>query len=268
MVKGLFDLDELDMADFEEVGIARDGKLLLEDSDLEALLSGRRTSMTELKDLYFDGFHISSLNAKLSLKAGLNGKPELYVHPLYKEKLAPEFLTEDEIIDLEEGRVANLEKTITSPRGAKREVLVEFDEETNEYLVSDIDEILAPDFVNGEELGLEQKARYRKGKEVELEDGTKFQYAGKEREGLRSNKIALIASIVVDGGISFLLYQGLNALFGQKHDAKSEQLSDGYRKAFSDLKMSEGDPEEWLKRQLQNPEREHNRGYSRGGTSR
>jgi len=59
---------------------------------------------------------------------------------------------------------------------------------------------------------------------VELPDGTKVQYTATNREGLRANKIMLIASVVFDGGISFVLYHGLKALFGQEHDAASAEL--------------------------------------------
>lgn len=267
MIQGIYDERQLDIAEFEAVGLAKDGQLLLENEDLKALLSGRRTQMMELKDLYLDGFHISAINAKVSLKESA-GRPELLIHPLYKEKLAPNYLNDTEAEALENGDIENLEKRITDGEGDPRHVLVEFDRETNEYIVTDTERILAPDFVNGEELSLDKKERYRKGKEVELDDGTKFQYAGTEREGLRSNKIALIASIIVDGGISFLLYQGLNALFNKKHDTRSVEMSDGYRKAFSDLKTAEGDPEEWLKRQAQQPDKEYSRGYGRGGNAR
>lgn len=268
MVKGLFALQQIDQAEFEEIGLAKDGRLLLEDLDMEALLGGRRTQMLELKDLYFDGFHISSLNAKLSLKPDASGVPQLMIHPLYKEKLAPDYLTDSEAEALEKGDLPNLEKRITDGEGDPRSVLVEFDRETNEYVITDTDRVLAPDFVNGEELTRDQKERYRKGKEVELKDGTRFQYAGTEREGLRSNKIALVASIIIDGGLSFLLYQGLNALFNRKHDEKSVKLSDGYRKAFSDIKKAEGDPEEWLKLNQQHHGKDQSRGYGRVGSSR
>lgn len=268
MIQGIYHPDDLNLPDFEAIGLARDGKVLLDEQDMEALLAGRRTAMMELKDLYFDGFHISSLNAKLSLADGANNQPVLLIHPLYRKPLAPDYLTNTEAEQLEKGELPNLAKRITDGKGDYRSVLVEFDQETNEYMITDSSGILAPDMVNGEHLSLDQKERYRKGKEVELEDGTSFQYTGTEREGLRSNKIALVASLIVDGGLSFMLYQGLNALFGKKHGANAAQLSDGYREAFSDMKRSEGDPMEWLKLNGQHPDKEYGRGYGRGGTSR
>lgn len=123
-------------------------------------------------------------------------------------------------------------------------MLVEFDSDTNEFIITDTEKIWVPDQVNGEILSLDQKERYRKGKEVELQDGTRLQYTGKEREGVRSNKIALVASIMIDGGLSFALYHGLKAMFGEKHDQKSKEFSKGYDQAVKDMKkqQEEGGP--------------------------
>src|SRR5438093_1505689 len=75
-----------------------------------------------------------------------------------------------------------------------------------------------------------------KAKEVELADRTRFAYSGVDTHGIRSNKIALIASILVDGGLTFVLYKGLNALFNKKHDPEeSKALSPGYFNALKDL---------------------------------
>jgi hypothetical protein len=266
MIKGLFNLAEIDLKEFGEIGLLREGAIALEEADLEALLAGRRTEMMELKDLFVEGFHITSLNAKLSLQRDADGFPELLIHPRYKEKQAPTYLTDSEAEALESGEVANVAKWFTLDMNNTSKMLVEFDRETNEYIVTDADQILVPDMVNGEELSLDQKERYRKGKEVELKDGTKFQYAGTERQGIRANKIALIASLLIDGGISYLLYQGLNALFGKKHDAQAAQMSNGYRKAFSELKKSEDEPEAVV--QVLHPDKKYSREYGRNGTSR
>jgi hypothetical protein len=262
MIQAIYNAKDLNLDDLTDIGLYKDNKLLLEADDLQALLAGRRTNMLELKDLYFADFHISALNAKVSLNRNRHtGKLDVLIHPLYREILAPEFLTKEEAEKLEKGEIANVSKRVRD-----RELLVEFDKDTNEYIVTDSDQILAPDKVNGQELTPDQKERYRRGKQVELEDGTCIEYAAREREGIRSNKVALIASIVLDGGISYLLYQGLNALFGKKHDAASEQFSEGYRQAFTDMKAAENDPMEALK--LAYPDKEYSGGYGRSGTSR
>jgi hypothetical protein len=268
MIQGIYHQKDLNLAELEAIGLAKDGSILLNKGDLQALLAGRRTDLLRLKDLSGDGIRIAGIDAKISLRANAEGKPELFLHPIYKHAAYSAFLTDDEFKRLEKGKVASIEKKLSDTRGNRTSILVEYDRDTNEIIVTDINRILAPDMVNGKYLSHEQKERYRKGKEVEMEDGTRFRYSGTEREGLRSNRIALVASVIIDGGLSFMLYQGLNALFGKKHNAQSAQLSESYNQALSDMKMAEGDPIEWLKRNGQHPDKEYSRGYGRSGTSR
>jgi hypothetical protein len=182
------------------------------------------------------------------------------VHPIYKQAMQPSFLTDTEVEELEKGEVPNIEKVIEDDEGHVRDVLVEFDRETNEFIVTDQARILAPDRVNGEYLSLDQKERYRKGKEVELADGTVLQYSGTEKQGIRSNKLALIASIVIDGGLSFALYQGLHYLFGEKkHRDNADIFSKGY---YDDLEKMKD--EENLEQDVsRKPDNQYNRSYSR-----
>jgi hypothetical protein len=71
---------------------------------------------------------------------------------------------------------------------------------------------------------------------VELDDHTKFSYSAVDKHGIRANKLALIASILMDAGMSYVLYKGLNALFNRKHDpADSAALSPGYHQALEQL---------------------------------
>jgi len=134
------------------------------------------------------------------------------------------------------------------------------DKETNEFIVTDQARILAPDRINGEYLSLDQKERYRKGKEVELKDGTTIQYSATDKNGIRSNKLAFIASVLIDGGLSFALYHGLNALFGQKkHSEDADVYSKGY---YEDLEKMQNQ-EQQHKRE---PEKEYSRSYTRTGS--
>jgi len=264
MKKPIYKAKDLPLADFNAINLIKDGKPILDEKDIQALLSGSRTNMMELKNLEFGGFRIDALKAKLSLHQQENGKLELYIHPLYTQVLAPDFLDETQAEMLEEGEVPNLEVTTTDKDGRKKQVLVEFDSDTNEFIITDTEKIWVPDQVNGEILSLDQKERYRKGKEVELQDGTRLQYTGKEREGVRSNKIALVASIMIDGGLSFALYHGLKAMFGEKHDQKSKEFSKGYDQAVKDMKkqQEEGGPE----LNLNNTSKQESRGYNRSSS--
>ncbi|UOE50926.1 DUF3945 domain-containing protein [Mucilaginibacter sp. SMC90] len=221
------------MDDLETIGLAAEGRLLIKDDDLNALLSGRRSSLLRLENLKDDRIRIAAMEAKVSLRVNEQGKPGLLIHPVYHKPSTPDFLEDDEAELLEKGEVANLQKVVSDGMGGKKELLVEYDPETREFIVSDTDLVQAPDMVNNERLTPAQKERYRKGKEVEIEDHTKFSYSAVDKHGMRANKMALIASILMDAGMSYVLYKGLNALFNRKRDPEdSAKLSPGYHQAF------------------------------------
>jgi hypothetical protein len=231
-----FDEQDLPIKDLETIGLAAGGQLLLNVDDLKSLLSGRRTGLLELRDLEAENIKIKSLNAKISLQPNAEGKIDLLIHPIYRKAVKPDFLDETEADQLQKGEVDNFLKTTVDNRGNKKEMLIEFDAETKEFIVSDTEKILAPDMVNNEFLTAAQKENYRKGKEVQIADGTKMAYSGVDRHGIRSNKLMLVASILIDGGLTYMVYKGLNALFNQKRDQKAaEKLSPGYHNAMKDI---------------------------------
>ena len=231
-----FKESELPIKDLEILGLAVNGQLKLKTNDLQALLSGRRTSLLQLQNLRAENIKIKAMDAKISLANGENGTTELLIHPVYRKPATPDFLDDHEAELLEKGEVANLEKSVTDGKGNKKELLVEYDPETHEFIVSDSEKILAPDMVNGEFLTPAQKEKYRKGKEVEVADHTKFSYSAVDKKGIRSDRVALIASVLIDGGLSYVAYKGLNALFNKNRDpVEAEKLSPGYHKVKADM---------------------------------
>ena len=95
--------------------------------------------------------------------------------------------------------------------------------------------------VNNEFLTAAQKENYKKGKQVQIADGTKFNYSAVDKHGIRSDRIALIASILIDGGLTYMVYKGLNYLFNQKRDEKkADKLSPGYYNALKDVENQRG----------------------------
>ncbi|GAA3989423.1 DUF3945 domain-containing protein [Mucilaginibacter dorajii] len=232
---------DLPIEDLGTIGLAAGGQLLLNVDDLKALLSGRRTSLLELHDLEAGNVKIKSINAKISLKPNEKGQVDLLIHPIYRNAEIPDLLTDTEARQLQTGEIGSLLRITLDNQGKKKEMLVEYDPETKEFIVSDTDKILAPDMVNNEFLTPAQKENYRKGREVEIADGTRFNYSGTDRQGIRSNKLALVASVLIDGGLSYLVSRGLNALFNQKRDQKAaEKLSPGYYQALKDMENQHG----------------------------
>lgn len=137
------------MEELQQIGLADGHKLKLDHDDLDALLAGRRSSMLRLEDLAFDDMQIKQLDAKLSLKRNADESVSLLLHPIHREPEAPAYLTRDEVEALEKGEKANLLKTLEDPQGNKYDVLIEFDKDTNEFIVSDTDHIEGPEQVNG-----------------------------------------------------------------------------------------------------------------------
>ena len=215
MIRQIFKEQELPMGELQKLGLATGSALHLDEDDLSALLAGRRTDMLRLENLDRDGLHIPALDAKLSLRRKDDGALELLAHPIYKQPLAPSFLTDTEAEQLAKGEAVNVLKTIPDGEGDKRDVLVEFDKDTNEFIVVNTDQVTVPEEINGKPLTAEQKERYRKGKEVTTDDGTTIQYSAKDKQAIRSDRLALIASILTDGGVSYVLFKGLNAMFNR-----------------------------------------------------
>jgi len=232
MKQQIYQDKDLPLAELERIGLAKNGRIELEVDDLNALLSGRRTDMLRLENLQAEGIHIPALDAKLSLRPKASGGLELLVHPIYKELEPPYFLTAEEAQQLEKGEKVNIDKVIVDKEGNAKEVLVEFDRETNEFIITDTEKILAPEEINGLPLTAEQKEKYRKGKEVETADGTTIQYTAKDKQGVRSDRLALIASVLIDGGITYLLFKGLNALFNKP---QKKEPGTNYHKALADI---------------------------------
>lgn len=247
----------LPIKDLETIGLDAGGQLLLNVDDLKALLSGRRTSLMQLQNLEAENIKIKSLDAKISLKQDESGKVNLLIHPVYKKPATPSFLDDNEAAKLEKGEVANYLKTTVDDQGNKKEILVEYDAETREFIVSDTEKILAPDMVNLQYLTAAQKENYRKGKEVTIADNTKFGFSATDTHGIRANKLALVASILIDGGLTYVVYKGLNMLFNQKRDeTDAAKLSPGYYHAIQD---ADDNRTPHVPNQI-------NRGYTRGSS--
>jgi hypothetical protein len=229
-------VNQLPSRDLETIGLAADGQLLLNEEDLNALLSRRRTGLVQLHNLEAENIKIKSMDVKISVKTNAAGGADLLIHPIYKKPATPDFLDDFEAKQLENGKLPSLLKITNDGKGNKKELLVEYDKATPEFIISDTEKILAPDLVNGYFLAAAQKDNYRKGKEVKLPDGTSFNYTATDSHGIRSNKLALIASILIDGGLSYMLYRGLNAMFNQKRDEnEAAKLSPAYYNAVRDM---------------------------------
>jgi hypothetical protein len=95
--------------------------------------------------------------------------------------------------------------------------------------------IKSPDAVNGQNLTPEQKKKYKEGDIVELSDGTEFQISTTDKRGIKSNRGGLVFSVLLDGGISYLLITGIQRMLGRK-SSEEESYSQGYIDGIKEVK--------------------------------
>jgi len=114
----------------------------------------------------------------------------------------------------------------------------EFDKETNSFAAVDSNDVRTPEEINGMPLSEEQKRKFRRGQVVELPDSTAIQASPIDSEKyMRSNRRFLLASMLLDGGLSFLVIKGIemgyNYKLGKKEKEQQLEYNKGYRDALS-----------------------------------
>jgi hypothetical protein len=255
-MKNLFNENELPKAEMVELGlIDPDGNYAISQEDVEAMLAGRRTGLVRLNDLEASGFHIEHIDAKLSLWREADGKVAFKLHPIYKEAVIPELLEKKEAEQLMKGQIATVAKS--KPVTAKQEVVYEYDPETREFISYDPVKVIVPDKINGYPLTDAQKGDWKKGLQVTLPDSTRVQHRATDPKGILADRAALVLSVLLDGGISYLLYRGIRHLLNSTEPQRDENTP-AFRKAYAEM-------ETHFASKLQAAQRpnEENRGYTR-----
>lgn len=232
-MKTLYQEDELPKQTLEKLGLIRNGKFTLEDEDLAALLSGRRTDLITLKDLRSDDLHIAELDARLSLHKNDQGEVVLKTHPIYKEARKHPLLSDAEADKLISGKTSHLQKDMMEG-GQKKKRIIEYDPATKEFVDYNPETVIAPDKVNGYQLSDKQKNQFRLGDIISLPDGTSLQHRASERKGLISDNTALVLSVMLDGGLSYLLIRSIKNLLNSSSKQKAGQ-SEAYKAAFNEM---------------------------------
>ncbi|SDE11177.1 Protein of unknown function [Mucilaginibacter pineti] len=259
----IFVEEELPVADLQKLGLFRDGKILLEPDAVQALLSGRRTELIGLSNLQADGFVIERLDAKLSLDRSPDGIVVVKAHPIYKDAQPHPQLNEHEAAVLSEKGLASIRKVYGNPPGKSATYVIEYDPETKEFVSYRPEQVKAPEKVNGEKLTDKQKEDFRNGDLVTLSDGTRFQHRASVSKGILSDRKALVLSVLLDGGISYLLITGIRNLIGANTPQK-EAYTKGYKEALEDMQRHQRSTGELQAQQL--ADENHKRGYSRGSS--
>lgn len=231
-MKNPFYVNELPKQEMESLGlIDKTGNYILSPEDVEALLSGRRTNLMTLKELDAGGYKIDHLDAKLSLDRKADGQASFRLHPIYKRPLIPPLLDEEEAQALISGQRQTVDKQVPGP--GKKEIVFEYDSDTREFVSYDPAQVIAPDKINGYKLKDWQKDDFQKGLNVKLPDGTELQHRATDPKGIRADRTALILSVLLDGGISYLLVRGIRNLLNNKLQKYEE--TPAFKKAYAEM---------------------------------
>lgn len=226
--------DELPMKDLEVFGVVKDGKFTIPEKEITALKNGQMTDIVELKDLKGKDIHIDKLPARLSIVRGEDGNPSLRIDPVYKEPNIHPDLSQSERDQLIKKELANLKKSYVDKEGNIQSEIIEYDHQTKQFLSYNPRDIKAPQQVNGEDLSPQQKKKYKEGDTVQLADGTEFQLSPSAPKGMRSSSKGLVLSVLVDGGLSYLLFTGISKMLG-KESKEDKAYSDGYLQAVKEV---------------------------------
>lgn len=215
------------LEDLKIFGIYKDGKYTIPEEQVKALKDGRMTDIVELRNLKGKNIEIESLPARLSIVRGDNGNPTLRIDPVYREPNAHPQLSQEERQRLIKADIANIRKSFVDKDGNVQTEIIEYDKETKQFMSFDPRKVKAPETVNEQQLTPNQKRKYKEGEVVELADGSAFQFTGIDKKGMRSNRSGLVLSVILDGGISYLLYTGLKRMLGKK-SKEEKSYSQGY----------------------------------------
>ncbi|QEM03693.1 DUF4099 domain-containing protein [Mucilaginibacter rubeus] len=234
-----FSEKDLPLESLAAVGLVQRDLIFLEPTDKDALLGGRRTRLVELRNLEFAEMKIASLQAKLSLIRNQHGVPVLLISPVYLQSTGPTHLSNEEMNLLESRRQLVIEKHITAIDGLPKHVLIELDRETNQFLETNVNDLIAPDQVNGYQLSKEQQEDYKRGKIIELPDSTRLQFTATDSQGMRANKNELIATVNINGEEIYNSFYNLKTLRDYSHDYQEHPPTNAYLNTLANMQTLE-----------------------------
>lgn len=256
--------EALPIVALSELGLYVNGRHLLSEKNIKALLSGRRTSMLSLKNLKSDTFVIEGLEAKLSL--GKEGATDaILVHPVYREpKICAELEAKEgwAMIANDDANVAKVIKNSTDD--STRTLIFEYDSETKEFLSYSPSQVIVPIQVNGELLEESKRLAFAHGKLIEMADGTKIQYRASEPNGIIANTPVLILTIAgSEAPVSYLVLE-IHPL--KDYSIQQSPFTASFEAAYIEMERTENSlaDREILKDSYEEFKNEYNRDYGAG----
>lgn len=161
--KQVFFEKDIPYSSLEKLGISKMDILSLDKKNIEALLSGKRTNVFDMKGVDDKGRPFE-LKGKISLYRNSDNRVSINIHPVRKE------IKND--IGLKDDEIDKLKKGVLMPKNINGEkYLVQLDKDTNEILKVKLKNIIVPSHIKDVELNSEQKNRLKLGQPITIESG-------------------------------------------------------------------------------------------------
>lgn len=103
-------------------------------------------------------------------------------------------------------------------------LLIQFDQETKSAVIIDKNKIPTIKAVNGKDLSNEQQEDLKEGKTINVDENTTLKVDPKKNDLFESNKKLLLLSMLVDGGLSFIVIKSFELLREQQENKKQQEL--------------------------------------------
>lgn len=228
-----FKESDIPYSELQKIGITKMDILTMGKNNLEAFLTGKRTSMLPIKGTYANG-ETFAFQAKISLYRKEDKTVGVNIHPFRNEIKNDINLKQVELDILQKGGL--IAKTIN-----KEKFLVQLDTETNELLKAKVKDISIPSYIKDIELTSENKDLLKAGQNITLKSNNETLYIGLDLNSPKGVKISdtsfdleqkiaydrhnpqVIGTIATDKNIGeYLEYK-------QKHSAKIDKNENGIK---------------------------------------
>lgn len=115
-------------------------------------------------------------------------------------------------------------------------LLFEYDSETKSFIGVDQSSVMKLEEINGVRLTPEQKREFAEGKRVSFSDGTEVQLSPASPNNIKSNRNLLIASLLLDAGITFAMFHVIDKLISSRKPDDDKLYNKGYLDALNKVK--------------------------------
>ncbi len=165
MLQNLFTEKDIPYKEFKRVGILKEDILTkIDKEDLQALLSGKRTKLFNIKGIDDKGQNFSA-SCKFSLQRENNETVSLQIHPKRTQIKNDIGLSKKDLDKLEQG-----DSVVKSVNGER--FLIQLDKDTKELLRTKTKDIFIPAYLQDVKIDSQQREKLRQGKEISIDLGT------------------------------------------------------------------------------------------------